>query len=67
MLQTPSGDGSAIVETVTFAEHIPTAALTVATDDQGQVAGDRAMPKFRFDRLGLVSVLDTVLRLQRVH
>ena len=27
---------------------------------------NRAMPKFRFDRMGLVSVLDTVLRLQRV-
>ncbi len=27
---------------------------------------NRAMPKVRFDRLGLVSVLDTVLRLQRV-
>ena len=28
---------------------------------------NRAMPRFRFDRLGLVSVLDTVLRLQRVQ
>ncbi len=27
---------------------------------------NRAMPKVRFDRLGLVAVLDTVLRLQRV-
>ena len=33
VLQTPSVDGSTIVETVTFAEHMPTAALTVATDD----------------------------------
>ena len=27
---------------------------------------NRAMPKVRFDRLGLVAVLDTVLRLQRI-
>ena len=27
---------------------------------------NQAMPKVRFDRLGLVSVLDTVLRLQRI-
>ena len=33
VLQTPSPDGSAITETATFAEDMPTATLTVATDD----------------------------------
>ena len=33
VLQTPSPDGSAITETATFAADMPTATLTVATDD----------------------------------